>query len=102
VYRNTVVTNTAEARAVWVGGVPHGRIRFWNNVLLSSGPGVLVEISPGQKDVVFLGNAYWSRKGPFTVLDHGTAFASLDLWRSLTGQEMWKGRPRGVYAARPE
>src|SRR5450432_3949028 len=79
VYHNTVAANRAyrEARAAWVGGPAHERIRFWNNLLLATGPAVLVEISAGQNDVVFRGNAYWALGRSFKVLDHGSTFASL-------------------------
>ena len=104
VYRNTVVTDPASrgARGAWVGGARHERIRFWNNLLVATGPALLVDISAGQNDVVFQDNAYQTPHGPFAVLDHGKTFASLDRWRASTGQEVPEGQARAMYVgARP-
>jgi len=100
VYRNTVVVDPAcrGARGAWVGGVRHERIRFWNNLLVATGPALLVDISAVQNDVVFQGNAYRTQRGPFAVLDHSKTFAGLDRWRTSTGQEMQEGQARGMYA----
>ena len=100
VYHNTVVVDPAcrGARGAWVGGVRHERIRFWNNLLVATGPALLVDISAVQNDVVFQGNAYRTQRGPFAVLDHSKTFAGLDRWRTSTGQEMQEGQARAMYA----
>lgn len=97
VYHNTVVTRPdREVRAAWVGGPSHERIRFWNNLMVTTGRALLVEADASQNDVMFQGNAYWARTGPFAVLDHGKMFSALDQWRT-SGQEMWAGTACGRY-----
>ena len=94
-----VAAKTAQPRAVWVGGSePLTGIRFSNNLLISEAGVPLVEVEPHQKDVTFLGNAYWVRGGKFIALDRGATYDSLEGWRAATGRERWQGKATGIFA----
>jgi hypothetical protein len=47
----------------------------------------VLTVFPGQKDLVFQGNSYFSEGGTFQILWAETSYPSLAVWRTQTGQE---------------
>ena len=89
VYNNTVY-NT-KGGAVGFGGLPAPRIRFRNNIFVTTGELIRGDASPAR----FEGNLYWSL-GPDGSIAAG--HKTLAEWAEATGQEKANGKLIGLYA----
>lgn len=102
IYQNTIYMPLAPdgpPRGIWTGGSqPNENLRFYNNLIVTSGPVPFVEAEPDQKGLVFLNNAYWRLGEAFYVKYAGKEYRSLAEWQSQTGQEQRNGQPTGLFA----
>jgi len=90
VYNNTVCISPsyqANPSALFVQEFAASSVGVRNNILQVDGGVNLLTVFPGQKDVVFQGNSYFSEGGPFKILWAETPYPSLAVWRTQTGQE---------------
>ena len=93
VYGNTVFSS--KSPAVWIDRMDNtsgGKI--WNNIFVTTGGKAVVQGSIGTGVVQFQNNLYWSSGGAFKV----AGYATLDAWRTATGQEKISDAPAGLNA----
>jgi hypothetical protein len=88
VYNNTVYNE--KGGAVGFGGTPVPRVRFRNNVFVSTEELIQGDASRAR----FEGNCYWSPGGKFSVQE----YESLHDWAAATGQEQVGGKIVALYA----
>lgn len=88
VYNNTVYNE--KGGAVGFGGTPVPRVRFRNNVFLSTEELIQGDASRAR----FEGNCYWSPGGKSSVQE----YESLHDWAAATGQEQVGGKIVALYA----
>jgi hypothetical protein len=72
------------------GAEAHG-LRFWNNVLITTGGVRSLDVSSSQAtagNVRFEGNDWWGSGGDIRFRWSGTTHVGLAAWREATGQEL--------------
>ena len=98
IYQCTVYTTpppSGTGRAVMIfdhAVTSAGRIR--NSIFQASSGAEVVNIGTGNTDLLFQGNDYWA-DGTLSIFNGGTAYSSLDAWRTATGQETLDGQLTG-------
>lgn len=102
VYNNTIIMSkatTGTPRGIWTGGsAANDSFYFFNNLIITDGIADLVDIEPGEKNILFAGNAYWCMGKSFKLKYHGKSFASLEEWRKSTRQEVLSDKMVGLFA----
>lgn len=101
IHNNTIyvpLTTEGNAKAIWTGGsASNESLHFYNNLFITDGKAPLVEIDPGQKNIVFAGNAYWCSGMDFILNYEKQAFSSLAEWQKATGQEKVVDKTSGLF-----
>jgi Right handed beta helix region len=100
---NTVFVNAqgvlnGTPAAVALGARDTTNLIFRNNLFVTAdGVPLIAAGSSVNSSVLFQGNIYLSRNGPFAISWEKTSYDSLGAWRTATGQETdGNGRPLGV------
>lgn len=89
VHNNTIfvspsATGTSKAINFFTGST---NFHFRDNVIVSSGGLLLLDVPSGQSGILFQGNDYWSSGAGFGIRWNGTTYSSLAAWIAATGQE---------------
>ena len=103
IYNNTVYMTPASngsPKALYVESNGMKNIKFWNNILQTTGGLEVVRVQPNA-ELRFEGNCYWSSGSSFKINWAGTTYSSLEAWRQATTQETLGGTATG-YLANPE
>jgi len=58
----------------------------------------LIEIEPGEKNILFAGNAYWCMGKKFKAKYNGTAYDNFYNWKKETGQEIILNKSYGLFS----
>jgi hypothetical protein len=101
IYNNTVYTKSSSgnnAVALFSGAT---NISFYNNIFVTTGGAKLVHAVPGQSNVIFRGNTYYSSGSSFKIFWNNTTYSSLNSWRSATNQEK-NGSTSTGYSTNPK
>lgn len=87
VYNNTLITSETTAgksKGIWIGGsVPNENLYLYNNVIITDGKVPLLDIEPGQKNIIFSNNAYWCSDKSFFIQFDGMVFNNLKEWQQV-------------------
>lgn len=92
IYHNTIVMSRGRAgpRGIWLDS-PTRQVRVANNIIATDLDVVSVAAEPGQRDVLFMGNCYWTPGGSPTFDWEGVRYTTLDGWRAGARQERGGG-----------
>jgi hypothetical protein len=94
IYHNTVVvgrvTNAVPPRALWIQSET-SNVRVMNNIFATTPGASVLDVAPGQADIHFTGNCYWSGGSPVSIDWEGRAFSTLRAWSAASGQERGNG-----------
>jgi hypothetical protein len=107
IHNNTVFTSyvsaTTKALHLHNRGVEQQhpeRVRFWNNILQTTGGAPVVTVTSavldGALDVRFEHNLYWSGGSTFKLVWNGLTHTSLSAWQIASGQETRGGVSVGI------
>ncbi|MCA1604437.1 MAG: carbohydrate binding domain-containing protein, partial [Acidobacteria bacterium] len=66
---------------------PTLNVHFRNNVFITAGNVLLLDISSSQSGMLFQNNSYWPSGGTFAIRWRSNTYSSVDAWRAATGQE---------------
>lgn len=89
IYNNTIFVSPATR-----GGTPRAvivkrteNVHFRNNLLMTTGGTLLLEVGEKQPGLLFQGNNYWSSGAAFRIEDAGKIYDSLAAWRAAQSRE---------------
>ncbi len=99
-YNNTIFTDTTgnsignAALAVYNNYGAMKNVRICNNIFLTKNNAPLVDIQSAL-NLKFYSNFYFDHGQGFRIIDNGTPYNSLAIWRSVSGQEIYNGKNTG-------
>jgi hypothetical protein len=95
VYNNTLISGRNARSVVSLHGKDVG-VAFRNNLILGQPGCPLVTIDHGSPAIIFQGNLYWARGGPFKTAGPQRC-DTIEAWRKA-GKEMMGAKPVGIFA----
>jgi hypothetical protein len=109
IHNNTIFTTyvNAETKALHLRNTTieqqdPGRVRFWNNIVQTTGGAPLIAATAaaldGAADVRLEGNLYWSSGSTYKVVWKGVTYTTPASWQSASGQEMRDGSAVAIVA----
>ena len=90
VYNNTVYmtpTGSGDGAAIYIDADSTADLHVRNNIFQTTGGIPLLDVSTGQKGLLFQGNDFFSSGTRFEIRWLGAIYGSFDAWRAATGQE---------------
>jgi hypothetical protein len=87
IYNNTVFAKSYSGNSNFSIVSPVSNIYVRNNIFVTTGGATLVSVIPGQSNVRFQGNNYYTSGSSFKITWQGQTYSSLSGWRSGAGQE---------------
>jgi hypothetical protein len=76
--------------------LPMSNVYVRNNIFIAANGAAVTQIAPGQSNVQFQGNDYWSIGAPLAISWNGYTYSDLNSFRASTGEEMLNGSPTGM------
>ena len=98
IYNNTVFIGPWTDQAASVHG-HEVEASFRNNIFVATGTPVPLRVTQPHGGLRFEGNLYWREGAPVEIAWGSKAYSSLGEWRDRTGQEIYRGRPLGLWAS---
>jgi len=97
IYNNTVVVGpwTEHAALIDARSV---EARLRNNIFVARSPALPLRVVHPSKRLRFEDNLYWREDAPTTVAWGKRTYSSLKDWRGHSGQEVFGGKPTGLFA----
>lgn len=90
IYHNTVITGPTGYACFWIQSQSID-VRAFNNIFLSRGNALLMDVADGQRGLILQGNCYWNDQNNIRIDWLMSRFASFDQWRRASGQERQAG-----------
>jgi hypothetical protein len=104
VYHNTIympAATGASPKGIWTGAWgskdSNSNLRFFNNIIVTTGEVPLVQIESPEEQVLFAGNEYWNTENKFLIQYKDSSITSLAAWRKIAGQEKTGNQERGHF-----